>query len=346
MNVLISHPTSRQILTDTLTETPYNGRLDGNVLYIWDVFDDATLENIFRLYGIPKYIFCDSMPYYSSCSGVDIYSIDYWLAHEITKFYKCNLPEVEKIQTTHTANFLINKKQINRFLLIKFCGIFDIDCSYTWSGIGKDFELSWIINEKSKLRDKKIDAVWPQILSPITQFDSRWIPYNNSQWGDSSISNYAPTTVWPWNNGLDKVVSQTAVSLISESVWTQVASSFTEKTAYAMLGLTFPLWIGGVNMAAEWQKKGFDIFEDVIDHSYQNMPTLIERCFYAFELNKEILTNLELAKNLRTSNVDRLVENRNKLLGDTVEKYNQAKVATWPEEIKHIALPLMQKFAE
>jgi hypothetical protein len=346
MKFLLSYPTERTILIDTVTQKKSNSNLDGNVLYIWDVFTDQDLIKIFKLYGHPKYIIADSNSTYESKLDIKIYCIDFWIKAELSHYqHKWNIPDAKALKTTYSANFLINKKQINRVLLIKFCEIFNIKCGYTWSGLGKNFDLSYIIEEKSKLNNKTIDDVWGQILAPITQFDASWIPYTDQLVNESSVLDYG-NNLWTWNNGLDSLVSQTAVSLISESVSTQIASTFTEKTAYAMLGLTFPLWVGGVNMATDWQKKGFDIFEDVIDHNYQSMPTLLERCFYAFELNKEILTNLELAKHLRKTNIDRLIENRNRLLGDSIEKYNQTEVATWPEEIKHIALPLMQKFAK
>jgi hypothetical protein len=132
-------------------------------------------------------------------------------------------------------------------------------------------------------------------------------------------------------------VSNSAISIITESVWTQHATTFTEKTLYSVLGMTFPIWVGGVNSATCWKNKGFDIFDDVIDHSYQNLPTLLERCFYAFYLNKDILTDFEKVSTLRKQKLGRLANNRNLLTSGTFRKYNQKEIQKWPNDLQELA---------
>ena len=81
---------------------------------------------------------------------------------------------------------------------------------------------------------------------------------------------------------------QSAVALISESADFQKASVFTEKTLYALMALNFPLFIGGYGHADQLTRMGFDVFDDIIDHSYQYKETLFERCYYAFYNNLEL----------------------------------------------------------
>jgi len=342
MKVFVSFPTVRNLLFESSNKEPFCGRIDGQILYVWDTIDDEMLSTIIDHYGTPKYIFMDSASCYQSKFN-NVYFVDAWLEAEILMWEKNKLViETSPIITTHIANFQINKKQINRFLTIKLCEIFDVVVDYTWSGIGSTFDLSYIIAEKQKLNDHNIDLFWNQILSPIHQFDKKWIDVNDKQIFTSSVVNYGKN-YQVWNAGLNKIMSSTAVSLITESVWTQTAATFSEKTAFSLLALTFPIWIGGYNMATEWKNKGFDIFDDIIDHSYERMPTLLERCFYAFYLNKDILTDVALAKELRSKHMDRLVNNRDRLTSDNLKKYNRKIISTWPEELQQPALESMHR---
>jgi hypothetical protein len=178
-----------------------------------------------------------------------------------------------------------------------------------------------------------IDEYWTDILSPIKTFKKKWYSFTNEKFDESGVTNYG-NNIAVWNKHLIDIVSSSAISIISESVDTHIASTFTEKTVYSVLGLTFPIWVGGVNSALHWKAKGFDVFDDIIDHSYQNLPTLLERCFYAFYLNKDILTDLEKLSNLRLQHLDRLIKNRNLMTSNTFTKYNQLSIQQWPDDLQ------------
>lgn len=332
IQVLVSFPTQRDKLVVSGTTEEYTGSLDGKILYIWDVIDDQCLLEILSRYGIPKYIAADSLSYYyNSKLNNSIYGgVEIWLESEIEAFKHKGITQItaHSLSTAHVANFQINKKQINRFLAMKFCEIFDIDLDYTWSGIGKYFDLTHVNDEQKKINDPIIKRYWGDIVAPITKFDQKWVYKGNLDIRDEhAIVNYG-SNIDVWNNGLSDIISRTAISLITESVWTQQLATFSEKTAYSVLGLTFPIWVGGYRCATEWKNKGFDIFEDIINHSYECMPTLIERCFYAFYLNKDILTDINLASQLRATHIERLMNNREKLTSDTLHKHNKKIIET------------------
>jgi hypothetical protein len=344
MKTLVSFPDKRNILYDSVSNTIVtNGELTGNILHIWDVVDDQTIDDICQAYGTPEYVFTDGMCQYESDLDITVYAVDTWLESELVIWEKEKLAAVDNVKTTQVANFQINKKQINRYLTIKFCEIFNLDVDYTWSGIGESFDLSCIVLEKTQLKDNDIDRYWSDILAPISKFNKKWIDTCNHHKFSYSVTNYG-SNYTVWHAGLNNVMSNTAISLITESVWTQKAATFSEKTAFSVLALTFPIWVGGYNMASEWKKKGFDIFEDIIDHSYESMPTLLERCFYAFYLNLNILTNVNLAAELRSKYMDRLVKNRDMLTSENFKKYNRKIINTWPANLQQPALESIHRY--
>ena len=340
LKVLVSWPKARSNLTPVNSMSVDKSGLDGKILYMWDIFDDDTLKELFKINGQPKYIFCDSYSHYQSSLPDQVYCVNAWLESELeNRFDGVHVPAYSSVTTNTTANFIINKAQINRFLTIKLCEIFNVHYDYTWSGLGGNtFDLGVVIDEKNSINDPLINDLfmYNDLGSPVKHIPKKWITVNVDEMPDDhtrSILNYGHN-VQTWNSGLHDIVSSSAVSLITESVWTQNAATFTEKTAYAMLGFTFPIWVGGVNMANEWEKIGFDIFSDVIDHSYQSMPTLIERCFYAFYLNREILTNRAMAKTLREQHITRLISNQFKLFNGTLSAHNSRVINTWPTELQ------------
>lgn len=314
-----------------------------DILYIWDAIDEVSLGEILEKHGNPRYIVNESFSYFSM-PGKKIYCLNTWLESQLKIFEEHNIIYKKDIISDYCVNFCINKKQLNRYLAIKLAEIFNLDCTYSWSGIGDVFDCSKIIEEKYQLDDKLLDFYWSEILAPIKNIQKRWIQFDNSESkGTSSVENYG-TNYGTWNNGLHKVFSESVVSLITESGGATEGIHFSEKTAYAMMGLTFPIWIGGKNQAVEWKKIGFDIFEDVIDHSYQHKSTVIEQCFYSVYNNLELLRNKEKLAELRNKHYNRLVKNRELLLSDTFRKYNKKLVRAWPVDLQINLAPRFKKY--
>jgi hypothetical protein len=228
------------------------------------------------------------------------------------------------VQTDYCFNFSVNRKRVNRFLMMKIIEWFGLsNMNYTWSGADFNFDLSVIIQEMKSIKS----PVWADdfqsfVLAPIA-IEKKWIKVQ----GDTAVE---ATHIRPvdnqsaWHAGLDQLYSTSAVSLISESIDYQAGAGYTEKTSFAVFGRTFPLWVGGKYQAEQFAKLGYDTFDDVIDHSYQYRDTLIERCYHAIADNLRILTDLEHAAVLRNSMLERLTVNRQKLLTDCLNPAESA----------------------
>lgn len=311
-----------------------------DLLHIYDAFDETVLGDILISKGYPAHVFQDSYTFYQGNFPCQFWCADLWLGTELAKFADVERNDVE---TKYAANFIINKKQINRFLAIKLVEYFEIDCHYTWSGVDANFDMSGIINELKLLPDHKIPtAAVSWMLSPI-KTAPRWIDHPAQKSGGFGITNYG-TNRWTWDNGIGKIVSGSAVSLITESQRFEKAIHFSEKTAYAMLGQTFPIWIGGYRQAQEWEKLGFDVFHDVIDHSYQFYDTLIQRCWHAFADNSKLLTDLNKLARVREKMSARLQDNFNRVTDNIVRNHNQKIITAWPDHVKNAIKPIVSTF--
>jgi len=332
MKTFLSYPSYRQLLYTPDGRQVETQELTGQILLILDIFDHRVLGSIFEKFGRPNCIISDS---YANCNEefeVPFYYANLWLDTELVRFKKQKLKLSNQANTTRCANIAVNKHQLNRYLGLKFCEIFNVNMNYTWSGTGRNATLMSVVNDLEGIKDKNIEPYLSKILSPIN-LATQWHTINYTEKNDNNaVINYGSNPD-VWNKILFDKMSSSATSLITESMTLQKISPYSEKTLFSVLALTFPIFVGGYSMASTWQQAGFDIFDDIIDHSYENMPTLIQRCFYAFYLNKQILTDIDYAREKRTQCLHRLQNNRQLILSDQVSKANKIQMQTWPGQI-------------
>lgn len=302
-----------------------------DIFHRYDVFEVKEIREIFDQLGTPAkflstmIIHCDEF-----IDDVEFVGLPLWLEHS-RKMWNLEEFNKTKCKTNYCFNFMINKKQINRYLCIKLVELFKFkNFIYTWSGTDNYFDCSETIQEHRSLgKLSPLDRdQFAQVLSPI-KLDP--VFYLNNQEKYTSSDNSAVDTYggnrnsWDW--GCNKLFLESAVSLITESLKYQKATTFTEKTLYSILGASFPIWVGGGNRQAEiFNKLGLDTFDDIINHDYQYYDTLLERCVYAFEFNKKILTDLDYAKSVRNKNIGRLVNNRNLVLKGKLNEFIEAEL--------------------
>lgn len=312
-----------------------------NIMHIYDVPRQTDIDQLLSRFPDTEYIISDHVVADAgsyNCHGRQFIGLPIWLSDIVKNKINAAVQPIDQLTTEVCANFICNKKQINRFLCIKLAEWFKLTCNYTWSGTWATFNMSDIINE---LDDQVKTLPFDQdcrtfLLSPIG-IEPRFVtpaPESVRVANDKSRILVREASAGPWVDGLDQVFLTSAVSLITESVKFEKMAMFTEKTVYSMLGCTFPIWVGGYNQASEWKSLGFDIFEDIIDHSYQAYPTLIERCYYAFKNNLAIITDLNLATELRKTHQSRLLSNRELILNNQLERALHDKINMLPDDLQ------------
>ena len=143
---------------------------------------------------------------------------------------------------------------------------------------------------------------------------------------DQGVRNGSFKNAHTYNKLLQNTVFEPAcVSLITEPAYYERETIVTEKTLMALYAGTIPIWVGGWRIADYMASMGFDVFDDVVDHSYQTESDPGRRCDLAVELNLRLLTNFDLA--CRSLDLARLQHNykllqQNVFLKDVIEKTN------------------------
>lgn len=225
-------------------------------------------------------------------------------------------------QTHHCFCWSINRKTIDRYLVIKLVEWFALSAPYTWSGVGRSADCSLLFDEMDS-----IEGAWftnelrSFLLSPIQMAD-RYVQEPGVEKNQTLIRAGHGDVASQWQHVQHDLASSCAVYLLTESVTGMSRHyTFSEKTGWALMAGNFPIWAGNYGQAQQAASMGIDVFSDVINHDYQWCDTVIERCYHAIADNITLLTDLSLMQDLRLRNRDRLLANREWYLGDGLKNY-------------------------
>lgn len=310
-----------------------------DVIYFSDFFDCTLLEQIIERHGNPACVITDVESTVNDC-GVPVVFIPA-LIMGMTNHLHLFDDTLRVINTRYCFNFSINKKQADRYCLLKLIEWFQLGSYvHTWSGIGASFDCEYFI-----LEAESISAPWKtqefltHLLSAVQTVPENWIflDYMNDHTG----CNRGLGDQEQFMQHCIPLFGQSAVSLITESSTKyQRNFCFTEKTMLAISALTFPIWVGNYAQAQQAKNMGFDTFQDLINHDYQFKSTLLERCYHAVHDNLELLTDLSFAIKMRQQYHDRLIRNRDHLMGHGLREWVLGQIKKLPvpiqEQIVHL----------
>jgi hypothetical protein len=205
-----------------------------------------------------------------------------FLARENTEFVRQQI-QPDWSNKTATFNFMINKPRPHRFQLLEMIKEFNLT-DYCHA-------LAWQTNSVNDI--------------PVT--DYRFGPEVVMERG---IKNGSFRNSYTYQGLLQKTVFEpTCVSLITEPAYYERETIITEKTIMAMYAGTIPVWVGGWRIPDYLKQAGFDTFDDIVDHSYQDLANPADRCRQAIVLNQDLLRYFDLTKRINWECRGRLKKN-------------------------------------
>ena len=112
-----------------------------------------------------------------------------------------------------------------------------------------------------------------------------------------------------FKNSLINYYRETFVEVITETSCTERCFNLTEKTLNSIYGKSFPILISSPGIVAFLRTMGMDVFDDIVDHSYDTIENPIDRIHQAVALNIELLTDNIKTKKLWKQNEHRFIKN-------------------------------------
>jgi hypothetical protein len=138
------------------------------------------------------------------------------------------------------------------------------------------------------------------------QFKLSELPIND----DINIyPNHDNDNVSNFKNTLSKYYSETFVEIVTETSFTEKSYLLTEKTLNSIYACNFPIILAGQGAVKLLRSMGMDMFDDIIDHSYDDLENPIDRLYAAISKNQRLLTDIEYVKTLWVDNKDRFLSN-------------------------------------
>jgi hypothetical protein len=205
-----------------------------------------------------------------------------FLAKECQEFNQQQI-KTNWVNKTTTFNFMINKPRPHRELLLQLIKLFNLT-DYSHS-------LAWQVNLINDIPVTNYLFGSEQILSQGIKSGN----ILNSQ----NYQGLLQTTVF----------EPSCISLITEPAFFERETIITEKTIMALWGGTIPIWVGGWRIPAYLKTLRFDLFDDIVDHSYQDIENPWDRCYQAINLNLELLKDPIRAQTMIKQCLPRLVKN-------------------------------------
>jgi hypothetical protein len=137
---------------------------------------------------------------------------------------------------------------------------------------------------------------------------------------------------------LDYIYGSAKVNIVTETEYQPPTGIVTEKTLYAFAAEQIPIIIGHQGIVAQCQAMGFDMFDDLVDVSYDQMPNEI-RAQRAIELNRDLILGLVDLEPFK----DRLIQQKEFLLTQFTKKIEQDFVQAAHQLTKKL-LPVFKTF--
>ena len=224
------------------------------------------------------------------------------LAREEKEFNNQSIQTNWGVRST-TFNFMINKTRLHREFLLVLVKHFKLS-NYTYTLCWKtpSIQASSLARLTEKYQqlilDTPIDIKTKNFLLGQENLLDRGLQYKHVK----NCENY--------QSFLQKEVFEpSCVSVITEPVFFEKESILTEKTIMSIYSGTLPIWVGGWRCADALRQFGFDVFDDIVDHSYQNMQDPFDRCYYAIQRNLHLLQDFDCANEFVQNNRARFESN-------------------------------------
>lgn len=112
-----------------------------------------------------------------------------------------------------------------------------------------------------------------------------------------------------FQNKLRHYYRESFVEFINETSFTEQCFLITEKTLNSVYGCNFPIWLSSAGTVKFLRDLGIDVFDDIVDHSYDKIIDPSERVYRAISDNLNLISDVEKTKNTWIENKSRFEKN-------------------------------------
>lgn len=141
---------------------------------------------------------------------------------------------------------------------------------------------------------------------------------------------------------LARAYQKSRLEIVTSSLYSEPTPQVSEKEIQTIYGCNFFIMIGNPNLIKLLRKWGFDVFDDVIDHSYDSVLNPSWRLFKAIDDNINLLNGNTDLDALWKENQHRFLKNY-QLMKEVHETIEKNFVAEFKSAIKRLKIPHADK---
>ena len=226
-----------------------------------------------------------------------------------------SVPETDWANKTSAFSFMLNKVRINRRRMIELL-------------------------ESNNLFTKTYTLVSNKFV-----YEQKYFVAADTVKLEDSVVNKKYDNISTYNEYLrEHVFEPSYIHLITEASWYAQSTFIDEKSVFPFEAGNIPIWVGGYGHPTYFRKMGFDVFDDLVDHSYEMLDDPVDRLQQAIMLNKNLLQNKDLLAEYFDKNRYRFEANRKLIRSTKIFDYyaNTINDLAWPAEYKQDLLNTMR----
>ena len=238
------------------------------------------------------------------------------ITNQSFQYKKLNLNIEKNFDSKYSYLSLNRNKRPNRLFLLDLLFALGIENTGLISCIFKD-DIRYHFNHYNwRFNDTQLESFFEKGEKKLYQYN---FPITDSV---NIYKNLDNDNVENLKKTLFRYYQNTFVELICETSYTEKCFLITEKTQNSIFGKNFPIWISSKGTVQFLRDMGIDVFDDIIDHSYDLIEDPITRIYTAVTSNMKLLTNLNLIKSLWKNNVHRFDQNIKFIQNDMYRFYH------------------------
>lgn len=244
-------------------------------------------------------------------------------------------PQVEKNFASNKNFICLNRSpRQHRINLVSYLvglglenhGTISFDKKHAWAP-------SWLERVSWNLTDPQIETVKPVLMQGYDKLKILDLQ-NSLVEADTVIYAQLYNSAKNFDLFLRPLYHDHFVEIVSETQFNVPFFGASEKFKNSVYGCSFPIMIGGYGLVEFLRNLGFDMFDDVVDHSYDQIRDPLDRLCAAVNLNKRLLTDNNFVKQQWKKNHDRFLKNIEFIKTDLFDiikqrAYNDFKTVTW-----------------
>jgi len=309
----ISTPTVLLGVKDHLTPSQFNPWIEERPWLVNPILE------IFRHHSDKNFVLLTSMENLNSYVTEPNVTIIPWsgdLSNHLDHYKKIEPVTVKNLESSRSFLSLNRHNRNHRIHLVSLLLSLELDQMGLISCMFKGEAVDSIDQCRWEYHNQTIKTIYEKGYSKISTctfpIDDHYEIYDGI--ANDNVSNF--------NRTLRNYYQETFIEFVAETSYTETCFLITEKTANSILGCCFPIWISSKGTVEFLRSTGFDVFDDIIDHSYDTVDDPAERLYRAVIDNLELLVDVAQVKQLWVDNQSRFLNNVEYFRTDLWRFYN------------------------